>query len=289
MLDMVKNRKHVITDKLPIFVAIILMYIGTFVPNIVLSGLVEDVFSFVNKIDLMEYVSQTGDVPAGLMPSYYVISIIFSFVFLLIFEWWFKPEYDGSMHIKGIKEGMIFSLPVIIFWVVWYVIEIAIGQCAISLNGFGDTIVTLLQGFRAGVVEEVAYRAIGLAIFIRYFKKMNNIWMPTVLAGVLFGLTHLVNIFSDGDPLEVIVQTVFATCFGVIFCLIFTCSGNIWAPVIVHSLYDASTFGIKNLGEGGSWTNVVDVAGMFVLMIVLFVVFMKRKESVLELWNTKWK
>ncbi len=290
MNETVNNRKHVLTDKAPIIVAVVLMLITSLTPGFLISTLVEEGYPLITGVNIADYMAQhEGNLPPILMPSFFIGSILFSIIVFLVFEWWFKPEYEGSMHIRGFKEGFLFSLPVYIFWIVWFIIQIAIGSSEVTVHSFGDLIYVLLQGSRAGFVEEIAYRGIGMAIMLRYFKNKNNIWIPTILTALLFGFSHIFNILSGDDPLGVIVQTLFATFFGVIFCLIFTYSGNIWAPILLHALYDATTFGISSTADGPTWTNAIDVAGPFVLMIILFVIFMKNKESILDLWKKKWK
>ncbi len=280
-----KVRKHVLVDRIPIIVAIVLMEVVSTVPSIVTSTLVEEAFVAINHVDMTEYIMAGNDIPAGVMNSFFASTILCALLILLLFELWFRPEYEGSMRGKGMGAGMKFLAPVFIFWILWYVIQVVIGTGYFDVPKFG----TILQGFRPGVLEEVAYRGLGMAILLRKFRDSKNILLPTIISSVFFGITHLMNMINGGDPFEVIVTVVFATMYGVIFGLAFTYCGCIWPTILLHGMYDTTTFMYTGLGDGFAWTNVVDVVGLFVLMLVVIWCFMKNKEHAVALWQEKWK
>ncbi len=286
MNSSVKTRKHILVDRIPIICAAVLILLAQFTPGILIADLVEKAYCAITHENLLEdYIMVGKELPDILMNSFVIASIVYAFLMLIIFEWWFKPEYDGSLHIKGFGIGMKVAAPIMIFWVIWFIIQIVIGTStvgALTLEG-------LLKGFRAGAVEEVAYRGIGVALLLRKFKSKDNILLPTIITAAVFGISHLVNIFSSGDVGEVLTQTIFAMVFGIISGLIFTYSGNIWPTIIFHSLYDTAVFVITGVGDGFSWTNIIDIIGPFVIMIFMLFMFRKDKDSLVKLWSEKWK
>ncbi|MCR4924409.1 MAG: CPBP family intramembrane metalloprotease [Lachnospiraceae bacterium] len=285
MEESVKVRKHILADKVPLIIAIVMMLAASMLPPIIFADLTERIYTLITHKTITDIVMAGGEVPKIVMYSYHILSIIFSLILLVIFERWFKGEFEGSMSLKGFGVGMKYALPVILFWVIWYIIQIAIGTSIFYV----PDLETILMGFRAGTVEEVAFRGLGVALLLRKYKEKDTIVRPSLLAAGVFGLTHLVNIFSGDEVLAVLLQTVFAMMFGFIFGLIYTYCGNIWPPLIIHSLYDLAVFTIVGQGDGFSWTNIVDVLGTIPIMILLIVFFKKDKDSVVKLWHEKWQ
>ena len=97
-----KSRKHVLTDKYPMLCAIVWMLLGIYGPNILVATLAEPLYETNQQLAFLVFF---GGV------------IVISMLMWVLFERWYYPEYDGSMHIKGISRGFRYAAPVILFMI----------------------------------------------------------------------------------------------------------------------------------------------------------------------------
>ena len=97
----------------------------------------------------------------------------------------------------------------------------------------------LVQAIVIGVREECFFRgAVQNILAKKYASSVKGVWGAAVLGAVIFGMFHLINIFSGFDPLVVCMQALSATGTGLFFAAIYLRSRNLWAAVLVHALID---------------------------------------------------
>lgn len=88
-----------------------------------------------------------------------------------------------------------------------------------------------------GLFEEIAFRGLLQANFLRYYKeKKNGVIKSVVWSSVIFGLLHLLNI-TNGWIGE-ISQVGVATIFGMIFGALVIRTGRLYPFVIFHAVFD---------------------------------------------------
>lgn len=179
---------------------------------------------------------------------------------------------------------MLVALPVIVFIIVYRLFKVAMGFEVVHT----PTLFNIFQGLRAGINEEAAFRGIAVALLLRQFRSARNIWVPAVFTGLFFGLTHLLNLFSGDELVNVLVNVVFASAFGIIFGVVFTFSGNLWPVVLLHSLYDTLAFISEDM-DMPNWPVYTEVALFCVIMLVYLLVMHKKRESLAAYWDTRWK
>lgn len=261
--------KHVLADQIPVICAAVLMFASQLLPNTVSSLLLEPVYE--------KY-------PDAVMTMHYILVIVISIIILLLFERWFYPEYEGSLNLKGLKTGIKTALPVILVILVIRFLCLLLGFQTASMPG----IFSVLGGLRAGINEETAFRGIACALLLRRFRNRDNIWIPAVSVGILFGLTHITNLFY-GDSLEnVMVNFVFSAAAGVLFGILFTFSGNILPLFFVHSLYDTLSFCFSSTDKGGNLSVYAETGIFIILMMIYLSAFFRNRDEAVTLWNSKW-
>ncbi|MGV0960383.1 MAG: CPBP family intramembrane glutamic endopeptidase [Limnohabitans sp.] len=94
----------------------------------------------------------------------------------------------------------------------------------------------LATAISPGVLEELAYRY----VFYGYLKTKMSAVAACVLGGLLFGALHLNQVNSVQGGLLLMAAALAVT---VLFTVLYETSGSVWAPAIVHSLWD--TFLLK--------------------------------------------
>lgn len=91
-----------------------------------------------------------------------------------------------------------------------------------------------------GILEEIPFRGL---VFQR-LQSWLGFWQATLLSSLLFTAIHIPLWLSKGDvliPNDVLpLLTIFLLAVGL--CYLFKRTGSLWSCILVHSLYDLSTF-----------------------------------------------
>ncbi|MCR4904257.1 MAG: CPBP family intramembrane metalloprotease [Butyrivibrio sp.] len=265
--------KHGAVEKVPYLVAFFLMIFGFLFPHI-LGDRTAEIFGYQEGSAMALYVNTMAN-------------ILLSMVLLLLFTRWFYPEFKGFFKSeKGeFKKAFMLSIPFFAFWIIWYMIQLIAG---ISYWG-GYVAESVVSGFNAGVIEEVAFRALAVTLLLRNIKKESRVIAAPIFVGILFGLMHFLNLTSGQNPVKVCFTAVFAIAVGIILGDIYVLSGNLWMVIIAHGLYDAIVELLPHIEEDGfEWINYIDVAGMVIMAICYVVFLVKKKNETHALWNQKW-
>lgn len=207
---------------------------------------------------------------------------------LLIFKLWFKPAYDGCLHKYGLKEGLLMLLPFLIFhWIGSIVSWITLGT--------GSVIIALLRATAPGFGEEIMFRGLGVANYMRKIQSERQIKVIFWLSSIVFGLVHLSNIMAGGDLFSVLIQAVYAIGVGMLFGAVYLRTGNLWPTILGHwsvdfmemVRVDLSGSGGVMVGMGiGDWITVA--AAAFAAIWALRLMKPEHNGEIMELWSKKW-
>lgn len=266
-----KKRKHIIADKVPELVAIVLMIIGMVLPSVVANPIA----------GLFGSDTVASSVCRGL------VAILVSFVMMIVYKLWFRPEFEGNLGADRLSKGLPILIPFCVAWAVYFVLD---GIFDGDVFDFLD-IRVWISGFAAGVTEEVAFRGLAVSTLLRKYRSEKNIWIPGVLVGVLFGAVHLANLTAGEDFTIVLLTTVFAAGGGILFGAIYTICGNLWPAIFAHGLYDSVSFSIiedPNAPVEFGALVYAQIGIMFALGILALLVLMKHRKEVSDLWHRKW-
>ena len=86
----------------------------------------------------------------------------------LVFKLWFRPDFNGCLQKNGLKEGLLMLLP---FLVIHYAGSIV---SWITL-GTGSVLIAVLRGTAPGFGEEIIFRGLGVANYMRKIKSGRQI------------------------------------------------------------------------------------------------------------------
>ncbi|NLG05423.1 MAG: CPBP family intramembrane metalloprotease [Clostridia bacterium] len=140
---------------------------------------------------------------------------------------------------EGFWKGMLYGIPFLV---------IGIGACMISNIGtnifelkpisFVGVLLFTINMLFVGINEELSMRSLVLNnLMLKYGKDRKGVYKALIIAAMIFGAIHLVNIFFV-PPITVIVQAINAASAGVLFGAIFICSKNVWACIMIHAMVD---------------------------------------------------
>ncbi len=151
--------------------------------------------------------------------------------------------------------------------------------------------------FLVGLGEELLVRGVMAETLLEHFGlERRGILAACGLSGLVFGLMHLVNLIQD--PASSVVPQVVAAAFaGILLAAIYFRSGNIWANVVLHMLFDmggALSALFKSAAAAGPDIDPVAtqalsfvmpmVLGIILGCVALFVLRKKKLPQVQEAW-----
>ena len=96
----------------------------------------------------------------------------------------------------------------------------------------------VLGGIGVGFCEEMAYRGLTLTAM----RGSHPEWLSAVLASLLFGLLHGVNVILGQGAGLTLYQVCFAFALGLAFYVARRASGTLIVPMILHGLWDFGAF-----------------------------------------------
>ncbi|MCR4762842.1 MAG: CPBP family intramembrane metalloprotease [Lachnospiraceae bacterium] len=235
----------------------------------------------------------------GLIPNpagYIAISVL-SIVLLILFNMWFKPEFEGvfKAHLP-LKEILIITSTMSIM-----VVGSVISNILCSGFVIKASFTYLCMAIMAGVNEETMYRAMIIPVGMRYLKGQHRAWMVIVISSLVFGPMHLTNIFAGADVGMTLVQTVMATCGGIILGAIYLRTGSVIPGMAAHALYDFVNFATdptinpEGVVIAGVSTNenllmiICIVMSVFLGLSGCFLIRKSKLDVIEEIWRKKWE
>ena len=161
--------------------------------------------------------------------------------------------------------------------------------------GTGGVLIPLLRATAPGFGEEMTFRGLGVANYMRKIKSKDKIKVIFWLSSISFGLIHLTNIIAGGDPKSVVIQSFYAIGVGMLFGAVYLRTGNLWPTILGHwsvdffemiraDLYDS---GGLMTGMGiGDWITIV--AGIFGAFWALRLMKPEHYDEIMDTWAKKW-
>ncbi len=149
----------------------------------------------------------------------------------------------GKAGLLGRTAGFGRGLACGAFLIVFALLATAMGVSRVvegdgTVPGAGAVVAFVLYYLLVGLGEETLGRAVVAETLLeRFGLERRGILAACGLSGLIFGLMHLVNL-AFSPAASVVAQVVSATFAGILLAAIYFRSGNIWATVVLHALYD---------------------------------------------------
>lgn len=171
--------------------------------------------------------------------------------------------FKGKNFWYSIKRGM----PILVISLIVLVSNL------LGLFGEGVSIPNLLSliilAITVGMAEEFFFRGfIQNEIVDAYGKTRKQVIISVVISGVIFGLVHISNIFSQ-DIITTLMQVLQASALGILLGSVYFITKNIWAVVFLHGFYDFSIM----LAEVNSYKDCINSSDIsLIILIVTFLI-----------------
>ncbi|CAH1852386.1 CPBP family intramembrane glutamic endopeptidase [Convivina praedatoris] len=190
-------------------------------------------------------------------------------ILIIRFAFKLKPSFKSQRWNNLLKYG-------------WPALLLALSNCTIYsdkavwhvlLHEYSliNVILLILLGttsaFIVGFFEEVVFRAGIMGVIINNTQRFP-ILLGVGVSSLLFGLVHALN-YANQPFWDTTNQIISAIGIGSLFAAIYYLTQNLWIPIILHAIIDASSY-IFNLHSnliGGSGDSGLDLASFLVFII----------------------
>ena len=130
----------------------------------------------------------------------------------------------------------------------------------------------------AGIREELLTRGFLCTFLKKTFGNTKASYIAAItISSVFFGLIHLSNLQSGNEPVVIYCQVIYAIGFGFFLGALYIRTGNLWANMILHYLFDISIMFcpilIENMGLDGiirSWLGEGILIKSIIFTVVCF-------------------
>ena len=187
------------------------------------------------------------------LPMAYLTEVILMLVpAVIVFIFGFSSAFKKGSFFRG----LICFLPFVVFQILVLAIFFSenLGDPEANWNPWYMMVYGVFSIVGVGVREECIYRAtIQNILAKKHANSVKGIWITVIIGAIIFGLTHVTNIFFGMDPLAVLAQVVSVIFVGLLFGAVYLRSGNIWVLILIHTLTDvaslASSIFLRNISD----------------------------------------
>jgi len=186
-----------------------------------------------------------------------VLSVLFVAAVISWLQWW-RPVIRDD---RAVQRWLV-TVPVLMLASVLIVTNYA----GLADRGLGFAALLLLSTLFVGAGEELMFRGLGVTVFRSngFTEGKVALWST-----VIFGLAHASNLISEGAG--AFAQVLVTIVAGYFFYLIRRRSGGIWAPILVHGLWDFSLISTRVVPGQSDPLALVAILTMIVLVVLLLV------------------
>ena len=256
----------------------ILSFIIVFIVTLIISSIITAIFQPILGIFVPEVSSFIATIIAGI-----IIAIIYIYIF----------KIKGFFSFSNYKLGLILISPSIIL-VITNLLDPAF---AIPTTGI-LAVTIIISGIAPGIFEEILFRGIVISYLMKMFRNSKNIIPIVIVSALIFGILHLANVLL-GAQLDVTIFQFFSTfSIGILFGAVYLRTGNLWIPIILHSLNDIAAFcctsaistqGVIQTGFVLDWLTILTIIVSIICIVLgLYYVRSAKHDEILEIWNEKW-
>lgn len=206
----------------------------------------------------------------------------------LIFTRMFRPKYRGFLTYAGLSAGLFLVFP----FVVMHVTGSIVSMCIV---GIGDTFIALLKCFAPGFSEEIIFRGMGVANYMRTIKDEKQITVIFWLSSIVFGFSHMFNAVAGAPFFTSLLQSVYAMGLGMLFAAVYLKSGSLWPSIIAHCIIDYFELCRRDLSESsglmtgmtaGDWITIV--VGLIAGVYAIYLIRKSERPAIMKEWNDRW-
>lgn len=203
---------------------------------------------------------------------------------LVIFKCWFKGEFTGSLSFKNLKMGLLLLAPTLVF-AVKNLTEVNFPTLTAK-----DIVVSLLVALAPGFSEEVNFRGLSGANYMRVRPDGRKLTLVTALLGIIFGASHLTNLSAGSAVGKTLLQMFYASGVGILYAAVFFRTGSLIPGIISHWIVDFTSF-ITPGSSGALSTGDIAMGigfGLVMAAIGFWYIRPAKRGEIAKVWAEKW-
>ncbi len=158
------------------------------------------------------------------------------------------------------------------------------GSLVINEDGWG-MLLFVLSCVATGIFEEIMFRGLLFSLIGDMTKKRKYGEVEAILlTSVLFGLTHLMNLFVGANPGATFLQVGYSFLIGCMCNVVLVCSKSMLLPIILHTLFNiGGTLTSSGVASGSQWDDIsiiiMAVISVIASAVIIFYYFKRRSSA----------
>lgn len=143
----------------------------------------------------------------------------------------------------------------------------------------------LLKCLLIAASEELLFRGTLFAILRNLLQgKKHSFVLSALISSVLFALFHLIALFEGADAGSVLLQTGYTFLTGLMFACVTHRTGNIWAAIALHFIFDAGGLIVPDIGAGSFQDTIFIIqtaicGAVCAAHLIAYAIFTDRREK----------
>ncbi len=203
---------------------------------------------------------------------------------------WFRGEFQGTLR-GEIGSGLRLGAPVLFLDLAIFIFDRITGRGALN-----SVLMILSVSLVAGIVEEITFRSLILANFMRITGDYRGMLTSVVFSSLVFGSAHFSNLAMGADLTVTIMQFFAAFLMGLFFSGIYLTCGSIVPCMVFHFLHDVLAMLFLGINASGAVTEAMTVFSMAeeilmdTLLLVMAILLLRpaNYEKIRGIWDRKW-
>ena len=146
--------------------------------------------------------------------------------------------------------------------------------------------VFMIECFSTGFFEEIVFRGIVLLLLIQKLPNtQKGMYLAIFISSLLFGLSHLVNLFGGIGLTDILLQVGYSFLMGLLWAVVYLKTKNIWWSILLHSTYNFFGLVLFRLGYvNGRFDNTTLVITIILAVLVsIYMLYISLKIDVNEI------
>ena len=159
-----------------------------------------------------------------------------------------------KIDVKTIGAALLFTLPC---WLIpinnFPIIPYFSGNASIDAPA-SAILFYAFQCLCVAFFEELAFRGC-IFMFILQGRRRStfDLFTNIVISAAVFGIIHMVNLFSGASPVSVILQIGYSFLIGGMYSVVLMKTGSVWHCVLMHAVYNFCGGVVPRFGQGEIW------------------------------------
>jgi membrane protease YdiL (CAAX protease family) len=152
-----------------------------------------------------------------------------------------KFNRDSDALSSPSPRAWVMVLPVAVYALIVYPLLFT-GTLALNLSKPNVAAGVALNGFAAGVLEELVFRGLILSLLLSANsddRRLGNVWRAILVSSLFFSVPHALNLFAGHAEARVVAQLVWAFLLGIVFACLRIAGKSIWPVAVLHGALNA--------------------------------------------------